>query len=68
MLQRQIGSILRRCWRDEEGQDLVEYALLVLFIVLASVAAWRAIVVAMGLAYGGYDTSLWDLYWRAPGA
>jgi len=33
---------MRRCfedfWRDERGQDLVEYALCVAFIVLASAA------------------------------
>jgi Flp pilus assembly pilin Flp len=29
---------LRKFWRDEQGQDLVEYALLVAFVALASAA------------------------------
>ena len=29
---------LRELWRDEEGQDLVEYSLLLAFIALAAVA------------------------------
>lgn len=60
-------TTLRRVWRDEEGQDLVEYALLVLLIVLGTVAIWNLIVVTMGIVYRGYDTSLWNLFWSAPG-
>jgi Flp pilus assembly pilin Flp len=59
---------LRRLWGDEEGQDLVEYGLLVVFIVLASFAVWNLIVAAMTGAYTGYDNSLWTLFWKAPGA
>ena len=59
---------VRRLAKEESGQDLVEYALLILLIVLASIAAWDAIVLAMGAAYRGYDSSLWGLFWEAPGA
>lgn len=31
-------EILRRCYADESGQDVVEYALLLAFVVLASAA------------------------------
>jgi len=27
---------MRRCWRDEAGQDLIEYTLLMAFVALAS--------------------------------
>ena len=29
--------LLRQLWRDEEGQDLVEYSLLLAFIALAAI-------------------------------
>ena len=34
-----MKSVLGRLWKDEEGQDLVEYALLVVLISLAAVLA-----------------------------
>ena len=52
---------------DDSGQDLVEYALLILFIVLATVAVWNNIVALAGQAYRGYDSSLWNLFWAPPG-
>jgi Flp pilus assembly pilin Flp len=51
---------------DEDGQDLVEYALLILFIVLGTVAIWNNIVALIGSVYRNYDTSLWDLFWTPP--
>lgn len=32
-------NILKRFWKEEEGQDLVEYGLLVVLISLAAIAA-----------------------------
>ena len=58
----------RRLLSENAGQDLVEYALLILFIVLATVAVWDAVVAAMRLAYEGYDSNLWGLFWESPGA
>ena len=34
-----MKSILIRLWKDEEGQDLLEYALLIVLIVLVAAAA-----------------------------
>ncbi|MGO9093612.1 MAG: Flp family type IVb pilin [Bryobacteraceae bacterium] len=31
-------EILRRCYADESGQDVIEYALLLAFVVLTSAA------------------------------
>jgi len=59
---------LHRLLRQDEGQDLVEYALLILFIVLASIAAWETIEFALGAAYNRYDDSLWGLFWSTPGS
>ncbi len=35
----QLVQVVRSFWREEEGQDLLEYALLVALIALVSVAA-----------------------------
>jgi Flp pilus assembly pilin Flp len=32
-------NIMKRLWREEEGQDLVEYALLIVLISLAMIVA-----------------------------
>ena len=38
-----MKNLLRRLWKDEQGQDLIEYALLVALIALAAVAVFPAI-------------------------
>jgi|GraSoiStandDraft_46_1057282.scaffolds.fasta_scaffold1373130_1 Flp pilus assembly pilin Flp len=37
-----INSILSALWQEEEGQDLVEYSLLLAFIALAAIALLSA--------------------------
>jgi Flp pilus assembly pilin Flp len=37
-----IDSILAALWQEEEGQDLVEYSLLLAFIALAAIALLSA--------------------------
>jgi Flp pilus assembly pilin Flp len=37
-----INSILAALWQEEEGQDLVEYSLLLAFIALAAIALLSA--------------------------
>ena len=34
-------NFLKRLWKEEEGQDLVEYALLVVLLALAATVAWK---------------------------
>ena len=36
---KQVKTALTRLWKEEEGQDLLEYALLLALIVLTAVAA-----------------------------
>ncbi len=38
-----ITSALQAFWREEDGQDLVEYALLLAFIALAAVAVLTSV-------------------------
>jgi pilus assembly protein Flp/PilA len=36
-------KLLKRLWQEEEGQDLVEYALLVVLIALAAVVGMQTL-------------------------
>jgi Flp pilus assembly pilin Flp len=36
-----MKNLFRKLWKDEEGQDLVEYALLVVLISLGAVLAMK---------------------------
>jgi Flp pilus assembly pilin Flp len=49
---------LIRLVADDDGQDLIEYALLVGFIVLVSVAAINALGLSLRNAIGNADTQL----------
>jgi pilus assembly protein Flp/PilA len=42
---------LLRLWKEEEGQDLVEYALLVVLISLGAVASMRTLAKAVSDAF-----------------
>lgn len=43
--------MMARLWRDEEGQDLVEYALLVVLIALGAIAAMSGLASAISNAF-----------------
>ena len=60
-----MGTLLVRLIRDDEGQDLIEYALLTAGMGLAGIAVWPAITTAIGVAYGTWDTQTQGL-WETP--
>jgi Flp pilus assembly pilin Flp len=60
-----MGSLLTRLFRDDGGQDVIEYALLCAGIGLAGVAVWPAITAAVSAAYQGFDTNTQNI-WIAP--
>lgn len=60
-----MRQLLHRLLHDEEGQDLIEYALLAAGVGFAGAAAWPAIQTAVGLAYRTLDTRSQDL-WQPP--
>jgi Flp pilus assembly pilin Flp len=45
-------TILRNFWKDEQGQDLIEYTLLMAFVALASAALF--------LGAGGSIKTIWQ--------
>ena len=46
----------------DDGQDLVEYGLLGLFIGIVGIVAWNAIAAAIGTSYTGYDSGVQGLW------
>ena len=46
-------TILRNLWNDEQGQDLIEYTLLMAFVALASAALF--------LGAGGSIKGIWGV-------
>jgi pilus assembly protein Flp/PilA len=53
-----MKNLLRRLWREEEGQDLVEYGLLIVLIALAAITAMKGLASAVASAFNSAATSL----------
>ena len=51
-------SILATLWKDEEGQDLVEYGLLVVLISLFAVAAMQGLANGISDAFSNASAQL----------
>jgi pilus assembly protein Flp/PilA len=51
-------NILKRLWKEEEGQDLIEYALLVALIALAAAAVFPALATAIDGVYTAATTCM----------
>ncbi len=60
-----LGRLRELVWH-EGGQDLVEYGLLAFFVALAALLVWQAVAAAVGVAYGGYDAGVQDLWEPLP--
>jgi Flp pilus assembly pilin Flp len=54
--------VLRRLAADESGQDLVEYGLLAGIIGITSLIAYTSIPDAMGNAFQGWSSEVYDLW------
>jgi Flp pilus assembly pilin Flp len=53
-----VKKILRRRWKEEIAQDLVEYALLLVLIGLVVVASLKSLGTGLGKAYSGAASNL----------
>jgi Flp pilus assembly pilin Flp len=53
-----VNAILRRLWRDEDGQDMVEYALLLGFIVVCAAAILSSTRTQMSATWSTISSSL----------
>jgi Flp pilus assembly pilin Flp len=54
---RSVMSLVVALVRDERGDDLIEYALLVTFIGLAGLLLFPLITAAMGVAYTNWNSN-----------
>jgi len=51
-------NLLKRLWKEEEGQDLVEYGLLIVLVGLVCITAMQGLATAISTAFGSAATSL----------
>jgi pilus assembly protein Flp/PilA len=49
-------NIMKRLWKEEEGQDLLEYALLIVLIVLVAAAAISPLGTTIGNVFTNANT------------
>jgi len=53
-----MKNLLIRLWKDEEGQDLTEYALLAVLIAVGAITASKALTTAINGALGAASSNL----------
>ena len=53
-----MKQLALRLWREEKGQDLTEYALLLVLVALAAVLTMKALAVAINAAYSNAAVQL----------
>jgi len=53
-----MKNLVLRLWRDEAGQDLTEYALLMVLIALASIVAMKGLAGAISNVYSNAASNL----------
>jgi pilus assembly protein Flp/PilA len=53
-----MKDMFRRLWQEEEGQDLVEYALLVVLVALGAVVAMQSLASAISDAFNNAAQNL----------
>jgi Flp pilus assembly pilin Flp len=53
-----MKNLLKRLWQEEQGQDLVEYALLLVLISFAALAAMKSLASGIGATYSNAVSNL----------
>ena len=51
-------NLINRLWKNEEGQDLVEYALLVALVALGATAAMSSLATSISTAFSTVGSKL----------
>jgi Flp pilus assembly pilin Flp len=57
-----MWALLVKLLKSEDGQDVIEYALLTAGVGLAGLGTWPLIVDSLGTAYAALDSQTQDLY------
>ncbi len=60
-----MKRLIARLWREDNGQDLVEYAMLTAFVALAAFAGFNLLVTALSSSYSAWDSGEQNL-WTPP--
>jgi len=53
-----VKQLLKRLWQEEEGQDLTEYALLLVLLTLAAVGTLNGLATAINGVFANVTTNL----------
>lgn len=53
-----MKTLLGRLWKEEDGQDLVEYGLLVVLVALGAIAGMSSLASAINTAFNSASTNL----------
>jgi pilus assembly protein Flp/PilA len=53
-----MKNLMNRLWKEEEGQDLVEYGLLVVLIALFAIASMGQLATAISTVFSGAASNL----------
>ena len=53
-----MTHLLRRLWKEERGQDLVEYSLLLAFIALAATAGMNSLASSINTTFTAFGASI----------
>ena len=53
-----MKNLLMRLWKEEDAQDLIEYALLIAFIALAATVGMKSLGTAVNTLFGTANTTL----------
>lgn len=53
-----MQNLLKRLWQDEQGQDLVEYALLLVLIALAAAATIKTLGASINNVFTNANAAL----------
>jgi Flp pilus assembly pilin Flp len=63
-----MNALLQRFWRDDDGQDMVEYALLLSFIVVCAAAVLTSTRTQMSATWSTINSSLSSAISNATGS
>jgi pilus assembly protein Flp/PilA len=53
-----MKNLLMRLWKEEDAQDLIEYALLIAFVALAATVGMKSLGTAVNHLFGNLHTTL----------
>jgi pilus assembly protein Flp/PilA len=53
-----MKNIVARLWKEEQGQDLTEYGLLLVLVALGAIASMQTLASAVSTVFGSASTNL----------